>query len=66
VKHKTNDFIEEECNMWVITLYEGSDIKMFEFETEVEAKKVFKNLKGSKILSNVVYYNDPSYQLYVA
>lgn len=52
--------------MWVITLYEGSDIKMFEFETEVEAKKVFKNLKGSKILSNVVYYNDPSYQLYVA
>lgn len=52
--------------MWIVTLYEGSNIKMFEYETEEEARKAFKNMNGCKILSNIVYYNDPCFQQYVA
>lgn len=48
--------------MWVITLYEESNISMFEYETEAEAREAFKNLKGCKILSEVIYYNDPCFQ----
>ena len=45
--------------MWVITLYSKKNIKMFEFNKEDEAREAFANIKGSKILSQVVYYNDP-------
>jgi hypothetical protein len=35
---------------------------MFEFNTEKEAREVLKNMKGGcKILSEVVYFNDPAY-----
>jgi hypothetical protein len=34
---------------------------MFEFNTEKEAREVLKNMKGCKILSEVVYFNDPGY-----
>lgn len=45
--------------MWIITVYtdEGS-IKMFEFEDEKEARDSAQKITDSKILSNVVYFND--------
>lgn len=45
--------------MWVITLFLKNDIKMYEFNKEEEARNALKNIKGSKILSQIVYYNDP-------
>ncbi|XJZ27033.1 hypothetical protein ACF5W4_17180 [Bacillota bacterium Lsc_1132] len=47
--------------MWIITRYIDTDITMFEFETEEEAREAFKNMKGCKILSEVIYYNDPCF-----
>ena len=44
--------------MWVITVYTKNDIQMYEFENQEEAKKTFKKLKGNKVLSEVIYYND--------
>lgn len=44
--------------MWVITRYVDSDITMFEFETEKEAREALKNMKGYKILTEVIYFND--------
>ena len=44
--------------MWVITLYLKGTIKMFEFDKEEEAKDAFKNIQGTKILSQIVYFND--------
>ncbi|WP_269320669.1 hypothetical protein [Bacillus sp. UNC41MFS5] len=41
--------------MWVITLYSKTNITMFEFETEVEARGAFENMEGSRILSEIVY-----------
>jgi hypothetical protein len=45
--------------MWVITLFLKYDIKMYEFNKEEEAKDAFQNIKGTKILSEIVYFNDP-------
>ncbi|WP_256381696.1 hypothetical protein [Sporosarcina sp. HYO08] len=39
--------------MWIITLYAEKAIKMFEYETEQEAKIAFQKVKGNKILSLV-------------
>ncbi|MGN7396033.1 hypothetical protein [Peribacillus frigoritolerans] len=47
--------------MWVITVFLKGNIKIFEFDTEKEAKKLFKNMKGTKILSEIVYFNDPCF-----
>jgi ArsR family metal-binding transcriptional regulator len=44
--------------MWIITLYVDSNITMFEFETEEEARENFQNMRGCKILSEIVYIND--------
>lgn len=44
--------------MWVLTVYSEESIKMFEFDNEIEAKKSTKAIKGMKILSHVVYFND--------
>jgi hypothetical protein len=44
--------------MWVITLYSKENTSMFEFDTENEAREAFKNIKGCKILSEIVYFND--------
>ncbi|MCM3587309.1 hypothetical protein M3182_16350 [Mesobacillus maritimus] len=44
--------------MWVITVYTKNDIQMYEFENQEEAKETFKKLKGNKVLSEVIYYND--------
>ncbi|MCM2534120.1 hypothetical protein NDK43_19340 [Neobacillus pocheonensis] len=48
--------------MWIITRFLDSNISMFEFETEEEAREALKNMKGCKILSEVVYFNDPFFQ----
>lgn len=48
--------------MWVITRYLDSNITMFEFKTKQEAKEALKNMKGYKILSEVIYFNDPCFQ----
>ncbi|MEH7503435.1 hypothetical protein V7152_15730 [Neobacillus drentensis] len=48
--------------MWIITRYLDSNISMFEFETEDEAREALKYMKGCKILSEVVYFNDPCFQ----
>ncbi|MGM0878537.1 MAG: hypothetical protein ACQEWV_28545 [Bacillota bacterium] len=49
--------------MWVITVYSKENTIMFEFDTEEEAKKAFENIQGCKILSEVVYFNDPCFAL---
>lgn len=47
--------------MWVITSYSDRDIKMFEFETEQEAREALLNIKGSStFLTEIIYYNDTS------
>ena len=48
--------------MWVITRYLDSNVSMFEFETEEEAREALKNMKGYTILSEVVYFNDPCFE----
>lgn len=47
--------------MWVITVFLKGNIKIFEFDTEKEVKELFKNMKGTKILSEIVYFNDPCF-----
>ncbi len=49
--------------MWVITVYSKENITMFELDTEKEAREVFKNIQGCKILSEIVYFNDPCFAL---
>lgn len=45
--------------MWVITHYSaGNKTPMFEFDCEKEAREAFTKIKGCKILSEIVYYND--------
>lgn len=45
--------------MWIITVYsKGNNISMFEFNSEEEAREVFKNVLGCKILSEIIYFND--------
>ena len=47
--------------MWVITVFLKGNIKIFEFDTEKEAKELFMNMNGTKILSEIVYFNDPCF-----
>ncbi|AGK53338.1 MAG: hypothetical protein K0S25_2160 [Bacillus sp. (in: firmicutes)] len=49
--------------MWVITVHSKEQTRMFEFDNEKEAREAFKEIKGCKILSEVVYFNDPCFQL---
>ncbi|WP_197089579.1 hypothetical protein [Bacillus sp. SA1-12] len=44
--------------MWVITTFFNKKMKMYEFNTEREAREVFSRIKGGKILSEIVYFND--------
>lgn len=41
--------------MWIITAHSKNDIKMFEFDTEKEAKAAFERIEGYKILTEVIY-----------
>jgi hypothetical protein len=49
--------------MWVITVYSKQNTTMFEFATEEEARNAFKRMEGCKVLSEVIYYNDPCFAL---
>ncbi|WP_197089670.1 hypothetical protein [Bacillus sp. SA1-12] len=44
--------------MWIITAHSKNNIKMFEFDTEKEAKEAFGRIRGYKILTKVIYFND--------
>ncbi|MED4074569.1 hypothetical protein ACU3L3_10680 [Priestia endophytica] len=45
--------------MWVITVHSRKNTKMFEFNTEKEAREAFKDIEGSKILTEIIYFNSP-------
>lgn len=47
--------------MWIITTYTNNKINMYEFETEKEAREVFNRIQGCRILSEVIYFNDPCF-----
>ncbi|MCI2256486.1 hypothetical protein L2D08_19285 [Domibacillus sp. PGB-M46] len=44
--------------MWIITVHSNKNVKMFEFETEQEAKLTFEEVQGCKFLTEVVYLNN--------
>ncbi|MFE4708849.1 hypothetical protein [Peribacillus simplex] len=44
--------------MWIITIHTKDNIKIFEFDTEKEAKVTFERMQGCKFLTQVIYYND--------
>ncbi|MGJ7919793.1 hypothetical protein [Neobacillus sp. LXY-4] len=52
--------------MWVITVYSKDQTKMFEFDTEKEAREAFKQISGCKFLTQVIYFNDPCFDLVAA
>jgi hypothetical protein len=52
----------EEPFVWIITAFINQNVKMYEFNTEEEAREAFIDIKGYKILSEILYYNDPSLQ----
>lgn len=46
--------------MWIITIYSNlNNTTMFEYENEIEARRIFKEIQGCKILSEVIYLSDP-------
>jgi hypothetical protein len=47
--------------MWVITVYLKENTTMFEFDTEEEARNTFKKIPGNKIISEILYFNDPCF-----
>ena len=49
--------------MWVITVFsDRNGSKIYEFDTEKEAREAFKNIQGYKILTEMVYL-EPSISL---
>jgi len=52
--------------MWIITVYlKEKGITMYEFNIEKEAREAYENIQGFKILSEIVYFNDPCFALTV-
>lgn len=47
--------------MWVITVFSKEQTRIFEFDTEREAREAFNEIEGYKILSEIVYFNDPCF-----
>ncbi len=47
-----------ELVMWIITVHSEKNIQMFEFDNQEEARETYKNIKGCKFLSHVIYFND--------
>ncbi len=45
--------------MWIITVYSKENTTLFEFDTEKEARDTFEKMKGNKVLSEIIYFNDP-------
>lgn len=51
----------EGISMWIITVYSNEKgITMYEFDTEKEAREAIKDVKGYKILSEIIYLNEPT------
>jgi hypothetical protein len=47
--------------MWVITVFSNGDpITMYEFDTELEAREAFGNIRGYKILTEMVDFESSS------
>lgn len=44
--------------MWIITVHSMDNVKMFEFNTQEEAKASYERIQGCKILTEVIYFND--------
>ena len=44
--------------MWIITVYSEKNIQMFEFDNQEEARETYNSIKGCKVISQVIYYND--------
>ncbi|MCD1162771.1 MULTISPECIES: hypothetical protein [Bacillaceae] len=44
--------------MWVITVHSKNNFKIYEFDSEKEAKDTFRRMQGCKILTEVIYFND--------
>ena len=49
--------------MWVITNHLKENIIFYEFDNEREARETFEEIQGCKILSEVIYFNDPRFSL---
>lgn len=49
--------------MWIITVYTKENTTMFEFDQEKEAREAFESIQGCKVLSEIVYFNDPRFAL---
>ena len=50
--------------MWNITVFKkGKSVRMYEFNTEKEAKNFFESIQGYKILTHIVYFNDQCFDL---
>lgn len=50
--------------MWIITVYsKEKGITMYEFDTEKEAREALKDVQGYKILSEIIYLNEPTHAL---
>jgi hypothetical protein len=58
---RTYLYMRRGISMWIITCYVDSNISMFEFKTEQEAREKLKDMKGYNVLSEVVYFNDPCF-----
>jgi hypothetical protein len=51
----------EGISMWIITVYSNEKgITMYEFDIEKEAREALKDVKGYKILSEIIYLNEPT------
>lgn len=44
-------------------MYTEESIKIFEFDTEKEARNALRNMHGNMILTEVIYMNNPSLAL---
>lgn len=40
--------------MWIITVFSKQNVKMFEFDTEEEAREAFKSINSYKIITEIV------------
>ncbi|WP_223596183.1 hypothetical protein [Neobacillus bataviensis] len=49
--------------MWVITSYSNSNITMYEFDSEEDARAADENMEGYRIISEIVYITDQNREL---
>lgn len=53
-------YVWRKLAMWIITVHSKSNLTVFEFDNQKEAKEAFKRIQGYKILTEVIYFNDHS------